>query len=96
MGGSLHGIAHAPRDSLWGRLFMAEHEHRSQVVIPFELLPEGERWKVGHSYRVRLVLRQVRTGEQDATFEVVDAVSLENGGREGGRTLPSDGGYIRV
>ena len=69
---------------------------KPRVSIPFTLLPEGRYWKVGQTYRAKLVLRQVSTGEEDATYEVVDASSLEVGDASKGKFLRSEGGYVKV
>ena len=50
---------------------------KPRVTISFDILPEGKEWRIGRSYRVRLGLRQVSKGEDEATFEVVNAMSLE-------------------
>ena len=65
------------------------------IYIPFEVLPEGKTWKNGRSYRVKSVLRQVSTDEQGASFEVVDATSLEPGDAERRRHFNSDNGVIK-
>ena len=75
---------------------MSEHTERPQVHIPFEVLPEGRHWRVGQSYRVRVVLRQVNTGEDGASYEVVDATSLESADSSRGKFLRSEGGYVKV
>ena len=64
------------------------------VYIPFEVLPEGQYWKVNSAYRVKLVLRQVSLDENGASFEVVDATSLESDDR-GKRHFYSDGGVLK-
>ena len=64
-----------------------------RVQIPFELLPEGRKWKVGKSYRVRLLLRQVSTNEEGASFEVLDAFSLESPERGGRYFVTESGSY---
>lgn len=52
-------------------------ETKPVVHIPLSLLPEAKQWTVGRKYRVRLVLQQASLSETDASFEVIDAVSLE-------------------
>lgn len=74
----------------------SDHTKRPQVSIPFEILPEGRFWKVGQSYRVRVVLRQVTTGEDSATYEVIDATSMESADSSRGKFLRSEGGYVKV
>ena len=69
---------------------------KPRITIPFELLPEGKFWKVGQTYRVRMVLKQVATGEQDATYEVIDATSLEASDAGATRFLRSEGGHIKI
>lgn len=76
--------------------FFMSDSPRPTVSIPFEILPEGKTWRVGQSYRVRLVLRQVSVGENDATYEVVDAVSMEAADSSKGKYLRSDGGMVKV
>ena len=72
-----------------------EHVALKPVVhIPFEILPEGQNWKVGQNYRVRVVLRQVGSSEHGAEFEVVDATSLESPDK-GRRVFTSEGGAYR-
>ena len=71
-------------------------EARPQIHISFELLPEGKHWRVGQAYRTRIVLKQIATGENDATYEVVDATSLEPADSDRSRFLRSEGGKIRI
>ena len=75
---------------------MQEPIFKPRVSIPFSLLPEGRYWKVGQTYRAKLVLRQVGTGEQDAMYEIVDASSLEVGDASKSRFLRSEGGYVKI
>ena len=60
-------------------------------ALSFDLLPESKNWKVGKSYRVKLVLRQVSVSESGADFEIVDATSLEPEDK-GRRKFTSDSG----
>ena len=69
-------------------------ESKPCVYLPFEVLPEGQHWKVNNAYRVKLVLRQVSLDEKGASFEVVDATSLESGDRSK-RAFYSDGGILK-
>ena len=71
------------------------HEMKPIVHIPFDILPEGRDWKVGKSYRVRLVLRQVNVGEHGAEFEVVDATSLEPADK-GRRYYSTESGTLKA
>lgn len=64
------------------------------LFLPFEILPEGRHWKMNNAYRVKLVLRQVGLREDGATFEVVDATSLETSDRSK-RAFYSDGGVLK-
>ena len=64
------------------------------MFISFELLPEARDWKVGKVYRARLVLRQTNLDENGASFEILDAASLESDDK-GKRRLTTDGGYFR-
>lgn len=64
------------------------------IYIPFEYLPEGKDWKVGGTYRVKMVLKQRSMDEDSATFEIIDATSLE-GDRKKKPVLSSDtGSYL--
>ena len=64
------------------------------VHISFDVLPEGRNWQVGKAYRVRLVLRQTEIGEDGATFEVVDATSLEPSDK-GKRYFTTESGSLK-
>ena len=66
---------------------------KPRVTISFDILPEGKEWRIGRSYRVRLVLRQVSKGEDEATFEVVNAMSLEKK-QEHKRYFVTEGGVL--
>ena len=68
--------------------------HKPLVNIPFDVLPEAKNWSVGKAYRVRLVLRQIVTGESGAEFEVVDATSLESEDK-GRRYFSSENGVLK-
>ena len=68
---------------------------KQTVFISYDKLPEGRDWKVGQSYRVRLVLRQVSQHEEGCTYEVVDATSLEPADK-GRRYYTSENGSIRA
>ena len=70
-------------------------EIKPTVYIPFEMLPEGQNWTIGKSYRVKLVLKQTGASEDSAQFEIVDATSLEAPDR-GMRSFISDGGAYRA
>lgn len=76
-----------------------EHEGKPEekpiVHIPFDILPEGQHWQVGKSYRVRLVLRQTGTYEKGAMYEIVDATSLEPADK-GRRYFMSESGSIKA
>ena len=67
---------------------------KKPVFISHDHLPESSNWKVGQSYRVRLVLRQTGLQEDGATFEVVDATSLEREDK-GRRYYTSDSGTLK-
>lgn len=69
---------------------------RPKVYIPFELLPEGKTWVNGRNYRLKMVLRQSSSDEYGATFEIVDATSLEPIDSEVRTTITSDGGYMKM
>lgn len=65
------------------------------ISISFDKLPEGRNWKVGQSYRVRVVLKQVGIGEESATYEVIDATSLEREDK-GRRYFTSESGSLKA
>ena len=70
-------------------------ELKPTIFISYDHLPEGKNWRVGQSYRVRLVLKQVRMEENGATYEVVDATSLEREDK-GRRYFMSENGSIKA
>lgn len=63
---------------------------KKQTFISYEVLPEGKDWSVGHTYRMKLVAKQVGNDENGTYFEIVDATSLEPTARQ--RYLTSDEG----
>ena len=65
-------------------------EIKSTIYIPFEYLPEARDWRVGQVYRAKMVLRQRSLTEEGASFEIVDATSLED--RDRRKRISSDGG----
>ena len=65
------------------------------VFISHDHLPESKNWKIGQSYRVRLVLKQTSSTENGATFEVVDATSLEREDK-GRRYYTSENGSLKA
>ena len=73
---------------------MKEHEEKPMVYLPYNILPEGQNWKVGQSYRVKVVLRQVGLEEDGAEFEVVDATSMEPSDKMARKWL-TEGGYLK-
>ena len=69
-------------------------EQNKQTFIPYSVLPDSREWRVGHTYRAKMVMKQIGTDEKGANFEVVDATSLEpNEARK--RYFLSDGGSYR-
>lgn len=66
------------------------------VVIPFDMLPEAKSWDNGKVYRVKLVLRQTGSSESGATFDVVDASSLEMRDKSARAYMLSDGGSYKM
>ena len=64
------------------------------VYIPFEKLPEAKDWKVGQAYRIKSVLRQTGSDENGATFEIVDATSMEPADKGKQRWL-SESGFFK-
>ncbi len=69
-------------------------ELKPNVYIPFSILPEGRKWTIGKTYRVRLVLKQRSIDETGASFEVEDAMSLEHKDK-GERYFLAEGGKIK-
>lgn len=65
-----------------------------QCYIKFDKLPEAKDWRVGQAYRCKVVLKQVGSDENGATFEIVDATSMEPTDKGKQRWL-SDGGYFK-
>ena len=51
---------------------------KPRIYLPFESLEEAKHWEVGQSYVVKMVLRQTSLDENGASFEVVDATSMES------------------
>lgn len=68
---------------------------KSKIFVSFDKLPEGRNWKLGQSYRVRLVLKQVGLEEEGSTYEVVDATSLEREDK-GRRYYTSENGSLKA
>lgn len=67
------------------------------MIIPFEILPEAKSWQVGKTYRVKMVLRQTGMDEQGATFDILDASSLDTADIPGRRKwFLSDSGSLRT
>jgi hypothetical protein len=62
------------------------------ITIPTEKLPEIRTWRVGKTYRVKLVLKQVAMEENSGTFEIIDATSLEPVDKANQAFLNSDSG----
>lgn len=67
----------------------------NELEIPFDILPEAEQWKVGQTYRIKAVIKQTGASETGATFEIVDATSLEPGDK-GKRRFMTEGGYLKM
>lgn len=65
------------------------------ITLPLSVLPEAKEWPIGGTYRVKLVLKQTALSETSATFEVIDANSLEPEDKGKQSFLNSDSGmYI--
>lgn len=47
------------------------------IYIPKDILPALADWKIGNTYRVKLVLKQTSMDEDGASFKIVDATSME-------------------
>lgn len=69
-------------------------EQKPKLYLPYDVLPEGQNWRVGQSYRVKIVLRQVGVKERGADFEVVDATSMEPADKASRKWL-TEGGYMK-
>ncbi len=69
---------------------------KKRIFIPFSLLREGKRWEVGRSYLIKIVARETGQEEDGATFQIIDATSLEpeDGARR--KFLYSDGGMFKT
>ena len=64
---------------------------QTPTYIPYGVLPEAREWRVGRTYRTKMVMKQIGQTERGANFDVVDATSLEpNESRK--RYFLSDGG----
>lgn len=68
---------------------------KPEITLPFSLLPDSKQWKVGKKYRVQLVLKQTSLGQNAATFDVVDALSLELADEQKHKFLSTDGGLYK-
>lgn len=73
---------------------MSQETSKSTISLSFDILPDSRHWAVNSVYRVKLALRQVGLSEEDATFEVVDASSLEPDDKAKKRFLTTEGGYL--
>lgn len=63
----------------------------SPTFVPFDVLPEAREWRVGKSYRTKMVLKETAQTETGANFDIVDATSLEPNDKANQHFL-SDGG----
>ena len=66
------------------------------IRLSFAELPEAAYWKVGKTYRVKFVLKQVGQDESGASFDLIDANSLESTDRDIQRFIHSEGGYMKL
>ena len=73
---------------------MPHLEEKPILYLPFGLLPEAKDWRVGQVYRVKLVIKQRSLDEDSASFEIVDASSLEIN-KKNVTSISSDGGSYR-
>lgn len=64
------------------------------IYIPFDKLPDAREWSVGQKYHVKLVLKQTAMDEKGASFEVVDATSMEDRASRSKKFLSGDGSYF--
>ena len=65
------------------------------MFVSFDLLPEARDWKVGKTYRVKMVLKQTSESEEGASFDIVDASSLEPAER-GKSYFMTEGGTLKA
>lgn len=75
---------------------MEESYQKPRVYIPFDILSDAREWANGKNYRVKVVLRQVSSDENGASFELVDVNSLEPAESDSKRYIASEGGYIKL
>ena len=68
---------------------------KPRITLNFDELPEGKEWRIGRSYRVRLVLKEISKSGDEATFEVMDAMSLENK-QEHKKYFVTEGGVLKA
>lgn len=62
--------------------------------VPFDKLPEARDWRVGQTYRTKMVLKQTGQNERGADFDVVDATSLEPIDKANQHFLSDGGMYV--
>jgi len=72
-----------------------ELEFKPPLYIPHNLLPEGKDWEIGQTYRIKLVVKQTSKDETNASFEIIDASSLESRDRGIPSNVSSDSGTYR-
>jgi len=68
-------------------------EEKTRINIPYDLLPEAREWKMGKTYRVKTVLKQVGADEKYGVFEIVDASSMEMRDRANRSFMSETGSY---
>ena len=67
---------------------------KNRIYIPYSDLEDAKHWSVGKSYRIKMVIKQVASEEKGASFEIVDANSLEPDDK-GNRFFLSEGGSYK-
>lgn len=63
------------------------------TYIPYDVLPEAREWRIGRTYRVKMVMKQLSQDEKGANFEIVDSTSLEPGEARRRAFLSDSGSY---
>lgn len=67
---------------------------KDSIFVPFDKLPEAKNWQMGSNYRTRFLLKQTGLSEQGATFDVVDASSLELRDKANEAFMSEGGSYV--
>lgn len=56
---------------------MKKEDMKHNTFISYDVLPQARDWRVGRTYRVKVVIKQISQMEEGAEFQVVSAESLE-------------------